>query len=851
MAIPPMVTFDHIQNMNDIALKPQLLRSLISEHLPDKKHPLKGLPKLSYVVFMVKTHRLLLESLAAKENLPKVIENWKAAIDSWINHLLMLASSKMPDKCWIGICLLGVTCQECSPERFLASYSIWLHKLLLIIQQTPADSQFLKVACCASLLDMITRLRKFPRVKKEVNSVAVKVVRSVLKILNEDSSEALLEGAVRLLSTFLTSFPASISCFYDSAESAVVSKIMSGKCSRKLLEELGHCLALLPKSRGDEDSWSLMMQKILLSINMHLNDNFQGVEEESKSNEAMRLLVPPGKDPPPPLGHLAGEVSEHGTKRPEPLQISTISILMHCCCTMLTCSYPVQVKVPIQQLVALARRVLMVDGSLSQALLSCITSMQQERICSELPVLHLCSLDLLGAVLEGVFSELLPHVAEIVQILKEYFKRCVLPDLRIKVYSITRILLLSTGVGTAVYISQDVIDNAIVDLDSSAHEGGGISSSPFAKPSNDMLLPFQKKRKQASIANSLQEQPDRVDLDVGMPINPATISIKIAALEALEALLTVGGALGADSWRSSVDYLLLNVATNACKGGWENEEKRVFFSSEHVPTWADFQLAALRAVLVSLLSPARARPPTLAPSLELFRRGKQGAGGKLNEFCVRALLSLEGLIHPRVFSVLDPSCRSVFFDEFDGRSPLVYAYSGKQNAPVSSSSRGKRPVDCIVDDEDCNNDDDDDLYQSWLANDEHEIPATVSGSDGTITLKPPGTPSFPPVADSGSTRVLEGIEGELASASAATGMEQQGDEDMIKAFLLEEAATKRGDPAPAAEPAEDPAAGSSRRDALADRADPAFAAVQLDTEAASSSSMESLPDIVAADPDSD
>lgn len=86
------------------------------------------------------------------------------------------------------------------------------------------------------------------------------------------------------------------------AEAAVVSKIVSGKCSVKLmkvravlnvwycshwhgnllgfyLQELGHCLALLPKSRGDEESWSLMMQKILLRINVHLNDAFQGVEE--------------------------------------------------------------------------------------------------------------------------------------------------------------------------------------------------------------------------------------------------------------------------------------------------------------------------------------------------------------------------------------------------------------------------------------------------------------------------------------------------------------------------------------------------------------------------------------------
>lgn len=44
-------------------------------------------------------------------------------------------------------------------------------------------------------------------------------------------------------------------------------------------QKLAHCLALIPKSKGDEESWLLMIQKILLSINRHLNDVFQGFEE--------------------------------------------------------------------------------------------------------------------------------------------------------------------------------------------------------------------------------------------------------------------------------------------------------------------------------------------------------------------------------------------------------------------------------------------------------------------------------------------------------------------------------------------------------------------------------------------
>ena len=137
-------------------------------------------------------------------------------------------------------------------------------------------------------------------------------------------------------------------------------------------QKLAHCLALLPKSRGDEESWSLMMQKIFLRINNHLNDAFQGFEEgifwcsslfcarprnvndiynscvprdaDDKSYEAVRLLVTPGKALPSPFGELtmSGEQSNERT-RPESLPTSTVSALMLCCCTMLTSSYPVQV----------------------------------------------------------------------------------------------------------------------------------------------------------------------------------------------------------------------------------------------------------------------------------------------------------------------------------------------------------------------------------------------------------------------------------------------------------------------------------------------------------------------------
>ncbi|KAK4593338.1 hypothetical protein RGQ29_017452 [Quercus rubra] len=638
-----MAAFNYFKNMYDVDMKPRLLRTLIKERVPDDKHPFENPAELSTVVSLIKTHGLLSESFS-KSTDQKLLDNWKSAVDSWVERVLLLVSNNMPDKCWAGICLLGMTCQECSSDRFLASYTLWFHKLLPHIQ-SPGDSHFVKVASCASVSDLFTRLGGFPNIKKDGTSHAGKLIQPVLKLLNDDSSEAIWEGAIQMLCTIITYFPSSVHRHYDSAEVAIASKLLSGKCGVDMLKKLAHCLALLPKSRGDEDSWSLMIQKILLLLNAHLNDAFQGLEEEGKCKEAVRLLVPPGKDLPPPLGAqiLSGEASDNSTRKSEQSLMSSVSMLMLCCCTMLTSSYPVQVNVPVRSLLVLVERVLMVDGSVPHALSAFMTSMQQELICSELPVLHLHSLELLIAIIKGTRSQLLPYAASIVRLITAYFKRCALPELRIKVYSITRILLISMGVGMAVCLAQEVINNAFVDLNLITNESVGASASTNLEASSEALLqPCHRKRKHGTSIGYPEEQHDHSGLQVAAPILAISpISVKIAALEALEAVLTVGGALKSESWRSDVDLLLIKTATNSLKWGWASEEKSIFQKNEPTGIWVDFQLAALRALLSSLLSSVRVRPPYLSQGLELFRRGKQETGTKLAEFCAHALLALE------------------------------------------------------------------------------------------------------------------------------------------------------------------------------------------------------------------
>ncbi|XP_022739284.1 uncharacterized protein LOC111291678 [Durio zibethinus] len=766
---------DQLESMYDVGLKPMMLRSLIRQYVLDEKNrPLNfnnscfELPKMVYIL---QTQRLLSESDVHSMD-QKLTNIWKSAIDEWVNCLELLLSSDMSDKCWLGICLLGVTCQECSNQRFLSSYSVWLDKLLSHIQP-PADSQLVKIASCSSLSDLLTRLARFP--KKDGTLHTGKLVQPVLKLLNEDSEEAVWEGASSLLYTIITFFPASMRHYYDRVEAAIASKILSGKCNTKTLKKLGYCLALLPKSKGDKDSWSLMMQKILISINDYLNEAFQGVEEEAKSNEARRLLVPPGRELPSPFGgHTSLEgASCKATRSSERLPTSTVSTLMFCCCKMLTSSYPVQVTAPIQSMLALVERVLMVDGSLPHTMLTFVTAMQQELICSELPILHEYSLELLIAIIKGMRSQLLPHAAYVVRLVTRYF-RCALPEMRIKLYSITRMLLISMGVGMAIYLAPDAIDNAFKDLNSCSAEDVETS------PSNIRALPHpsNRKRKHGTRTESLEEIQDTTGSEVeAANANEITpITVKIAALDTLEVLLMVGGASKSESWRSRIDSLLIKIATNSCKGGWGSEENNIFLPYESTSIWADFQLSSLRALLASFLAPARVRSPYLSQGLELFRKGKQEAGTKLAGFCAYALLALEVLIHPRALP-LDDFYRA-YHNSTDGAGcrfqENLYSSGQKQNAMFFDAIQ--RTEYSALESHD------DDLYDRWLQNENESIPVD-NMKDKTSG---PNLGGKPCANESSLTNILELSEQEPPPAATNADVQQL----MVQPGSLQESITK-------------------------------------------------------------
>lgn len=50
-------------------------------------------------------------------------------------------------------------------------------------------------------------------------------------------------------------------------------------------------------------------------------------------------------------------------------------------------------------------------------------------------------------IIKFLCSQLLPHAASIVRLIVEYFKKCVSAELRVKVYAVAKLLMMSLGVG--------------------------------------------------------------------------------------------------------------------------------------------------------------------------------------------------------------------------------------------------------------------------------------------------------------------------------------------------------------------------------------------------------------------
>ncbi|KAL3676981.1 hypothetical protein R1sor_026929 [Riccia sorocarpa] len=662
------MAFDEVLfNMYDLRLKHRLLHSIMMAHLPDEKQLPRSPAQLSIAVAAIRRHHLLSETPAAGPT-GKSGESRKSVVDTWVDHLLGLLCSTVAENRWAGLCLLGVTSQECSRQRFLESYSSWFQKLLVPLKST--DPVFIRAAACASLTDLLTRLGtlvEYAGVRRDGAALISKLAQPVLQILGDKDSSGIWNEAIDLLASILRCFPACLRQQTNNLESLLVARLMDAESS-SLSQKCALCLALLPKAHGDATMWSSMIRRILIATNTELEYAFSGMEDVASAEDALATLLPLGQDPPWPLGgpSVAANASAQAAKSYWQQLVPRVSSLLQCCQYLLTNPYPVPVPVPVKSLLALAARMLRVDGSrvaVPSTMSAAVSSVHQVSLCSELPALHLSALDLLTALLCGVRSQLLSHSGEVVRLVSDYFRRCgsAAPVLRVKLYDFTRHLFVAMGAGMASALAPAVVGSALSDLKGSTSGMSAFSPKAARTPrmnntgwtSGNAQWGGQntnhRKRKEPGGGISNDQSNGTPEAANNLGEGAATAAVQIAALRALEALLTSGGALLPDRWRAEVDAVLASVAMGAATGTASLifEEDSTYLDGGAPGSSAAFQVAAYRALLSSLLSPCCHRPPYLAQGLAIFRKGRLEAGSEVAEVCAHALLALEPLIHPR------------------------------------------------------------------------------------------------------------------------------------------------------------------------------------------------------------
>eukprot|EP00897_Mesotaenium_endlicherianum_P008375 jgi/Mesen1/7566/ME000392S06827 len=498
-------------------------------------------------------------------------------------------------------------------------------------------------------------------VKKEGNDVN-KLWGPLVLLLSDDSARSSWGEAVDLISAILTSVPANLrqhcdavmlllplvpvwlyACLYgqttdnmdhgathaSSVEVHVMTKLMDpGGCSRPLQRKLSRCLALLPRAVGDAGMWSQFMRRVLISIHLQLDAVFAGMEDAALAAEWRDDLLPPGEPMPPQIGVPAAAAHvDVGDAAEVQAHVQRLLGLLDTCHHLLVTSYPVAVPLPLGSVVALVTRVLRVDGSrAAQSGLNMgmgmgvlpVSAEQQEALCMELPVLHLSSLKLLMALLRSAKSLMVPLVGEVMKLLCDCFRRTSFSTaLRLQLYSTSMHYLTTFGSGMVLMMAPALVRQALSDLNSSVpglfsprlrtpHGGSGQGMSPGG---------IRKRKEPGGLPG------DFGGLSAG-ELSPrekaAPVEIQVAALQALETILTTGGSQLPPKYRNVVDGVVASAAMQA-----------VLVESFPLSTVeADVtgvmrekqQLAACRALLASILSPTAHRPPFLGQALVVFQR---------------------------------------------------------------------------------------------------------------------------------------------------------------------------------------------------------------------------------------
>ena len=293
----------------------------------------------------------------------------------------------------------------------------------------------------------------------------------------------------------------------------------------------------------------------------------------------------------------------------------------------LTATFPVPVPLPTSAVLLLATRLLSVDAD-SLAAKSAASTGKLAELSLRLPALHSGAFALLERLISASGVQLTPLTMSIARLLGNQLGKVAIdpletanePSSQFKkaLYTATSTLLRAGGMAPARHLAPIIIQCGSVELYVVAPSSDGAGKGARGVRQVGRPIDMQPPKKKAKHA---QHGGDVIFGNAGINNTGATSEIaalgsQTAFLGLLEALLEGGAALLTPAQRARFDDVIAHAAATSSDAAILTAHSAEGDASHLV----SLRLAALRALLASVLAPAGHRPPHVALAIGLFRR---------------------------------------------------------------------------------------------------------------------------------------------------------------------------------------------------------------------------------------
>ena len=570
----------------------------------------------------------------------------------------------------------------------------------------PTPSARAALRALAAMTRRASAMMDVPGVRKEAATVAQKTVAAALRRIENhfDSSDDAVD-AVDAVAACLESHPAALRPKTDAVEAALVKAVLESPhgTSSLILSRATRALARLPRTgafafesaSGIADpskAFAAQTRRVLIALHDELDHGLRGMESTSNAfaKQARSALVPAGAAAPPPLGGGAEKIhkGEKESARQE-TRLDRATRLFGLLAEQLRAPFPSAQGVPVAADLVLGavRRALAADGAGVAAAPGLPATAAPAEALAALPAAHVAACDALAALLEaggGACVRLAGPVARALDgVLRAgagggtasdayrgrrtgngdgVSKPSTCASIRAAAYRAAAAAARALGPASAAgELAVFVVPHAARDAVFGWGSGGDESSpaSGTATRGADAKTKMSKSRKKGAGGAWGRAGADEMDAYLaagglmdrrgglaGGGLGHNADFVREAALDALEAIVTSGGAMLPANVRTLADAAAAEAASRAVLAATAGYGSGTTQSLEaRAPMAVRARRAAYALLLASTLAPRPFRATNLPLAASVFRaaRNKDAA---LSAEAARAALAVEALLHP-------------------------------------------------------------------------------------------------------------------------------------------------------------------------------------------------------------